>query len=82
MMREHARDQRQASPEGSTSSTLTYPWARWLFCQKLFRWTASKLAGRQLAAQTCEKGVEKGIRQVGSHNRLILFGFPPDSSGG
>ena len=35
---------------------------------------------RQLAAQTCEKGVENGIRQVGSPNRLKLFGFPTPSA--
>jgi hypothetical protein len=36
----------------------------------------TQAADRQLAAQTYEKGVENGNRQVGSPDRLTLFGFP------
>ncbi len=51
--------------------------AVWLFISCL-RQTANRLAGRWLVLRVCESPAESCFRQVGSHNRLLVFGFPPD----
>ena len=71
------RDQRQGIAQGLGCAGLDSALGHaGRLSRSHLRQTASRLAGRQLTSQTCEKGVENGIRQVGSPNRLILFGFP------
>lgn len=77
VMREHTREQHQGIAQGLGCAGLDpVPGHAVRLSIGCLRQTADKLAGLQLAAQTCEKGVENGIRQISSLNRLILFGFP------
>jgi hypothetical protein len=77
MVREHAREQCQGIARGLGCAGLDSApgHAGWL-SRSCLQQAAGKLAGRQLAARTCELPVESCFRQVDSPNRLKLFGFP------
>ena len=76
MVREHVREQGQGIAQGLGYAGLdpALGYAGWL-SRSCSRQATSMLAGRQLTSRICELPAESRFRQVGSHNRLILFGF-------